>query len=64
LIYKWRHARHFIADAACEPYEKLLKSGRAATREEIERDVSRLFSVNFRKWVGVKSPVARIKAVS
>ncbi len=46
LIYKWRHARHFIADALCEPYEKLLKSGRAATREEIERDVSRMFSGN------------------
>jgi hypothetical protein len=64
LIYKWRHARQFIADALCESYEKLLKSGRAVTCEEIERDVSRMFSGNFRDWVGVKSSVARIEFVS
>ena len=64
LIYKWRHAREFIADALSESYEKLLKSGRAATREEIERDVTRMFSGNFREWVGVKSSVARIEGVS
>ncbi len=52
LIYKWRHSREIIAASLCDAYERLLGSGRAVTREEIERDVTRLFSGNFNKWVG------------
>ncbi len=52
LIYKWRHSRRVIADALSESYERLLGSGRAVTRPEIERDVSRMFDGNFRDWVG------------
>jgi hypothetical protein len=51
LIYKWQHARVTIAQSLFEAYEQLLKSGRAVTRREIERDVERLFSGNFRNWV-------------
>ncbi len=64
LIYKWSHSRRLIAEALCESYHQLLKSGRAVMREEIERDVKRLFSGNFRAWVGLKSAEARIEAVS
>jgi hypothetical protein len=52
LIYKWKHARRQIADALCISYEQLLHNGRAVTREEIARDVTRLFSGNFNEWVG------------
>ena len=52
LIYKWSHARVVIAASLSETYEQLLQSGRAVTREEIVRDVTRLFSGNFRAWVG------------
>lgn len=52
LIYKWKHARRQIADALSISYEQLLQNGRAVTREEISRDVNRLFSGNFTKWVG------------
>jgi hypothetical protein len=52
LIYKWRHSRQVIAESLCEAYERLLQSGRAVTRCEIERDVTRMFSANFREWVG------------
>lgn len=52
LIYKWRHSREVVAEALCETYERLLHSGRAITRCEIERDVTRMFSGNFREWVG------------
>lgn len=55
LIYKWRHARNIIAGALCEAYEHLLASGRGVTREEIVRDVTRMFSGNFREWVGMSS---------
>ena len=52
LIYKWKHARKEIAGVLCETYEQLLLSGRAVTREEISRDVSRLFSGNCKEWIG------------
>lgn len=51
LIYKWRHSRRVVADALTESYERLLESGRAVTRAEIERDAARLFDTNFRGWV-------------
>jgi len=56
LIYKWRHARVVIAAALAETYEQLLQSGRAVTRQEIVRDVTRMFSGNFRAWVGLPPP--------
>jgi hypothetical protein len=52
LIYKWRHSRDVIALALSEAYELLLRSGRAVSRQEIERDVTRMFSGNFSEWVG------------
>jgi len=52
LIYKWKHARRQIADVLCDSYEQLLHNGRAVTREEISRDVNRLFSRNFNEWLG------------
>jgi len=51
LIYKWKHARRQIGDALCISYEQLLQNGRAVTREEISRDVNRLFSGNFNEWI-------------
>lgn len=53
LIYKWGHSRVVIAEALSVAYEWLLESGRAVTRAEIERDVGRMFSGNFRAWVGL-----------
>ena len=53
LIYKWKHARRQIAEALCLSYEQLLQNGRAVTRAEIARDVTRLFSGNFDEWIGV-----------
>ena len=52
LIYKWSHARQVVASALFDSYERLLASGRAVTREEIERDVKRMFSGNFTEWLG------------
>jgi hypothetical protein len=52
LIYKWKHSRRVIADALTESYERLLESGRAVTRGEVERDAARLFDGNFRGWAG------------
>ncbi|MDQ3651019.1 MAG: glucuronate isomerase [Acidobacteriota bacterium] len=54
LIFKWGHSREVIADALSDAYEKLLRAGRAVTRNDIERDVTRMFSSNFREWVGLE----------
>ena len=54
LIYKWKHSRAVIADSLSETYARLLTSGRAVTRYEIERDVKRMFSGNFKQCVGSK----------
>jgi hypothetical protein len=51
LIYKWKHARRQIGDALSVSYEQLLQNGRAVTREEIARDLTRLFSGNFNEWI-------------
>ena len=54
LIYKWSHSREVIAGVLADTYEKLLRAGRHVTRGEIERDVTRMFSGNFREWVGLE----------
>jgi hypothetical protein len=54
LIYKWNHSRLLIADALFESYAALWREGRRVTRSEIERDAEKLFSGNFRGWVGME----------
>ncbi len=53
LIYKWDHSRRVIADALYDSYAGLLRDGRAVTQQEIKRDATKLFSGNFRRWVGL-----------
>ena len=53
LIYKWAHARRAISRALCASYARLLADGYPLTRRQIDRDVERLFSGNFRNWVGL-----------
>src|ERR1044071_9615543 len=64
LIYKWRHSRRCIADVLAESYERLLESGRAVTHAEVERDVARMFSGNFRAWVSAGAGVEVVAAES
>jgi hypothetical protein len=52
VIYKWRHSRKVIAGVLHETYSALALDGRPVTRAEIERDVGKMFSENFRRWVG------------
>lgn len=52
LIYKWKHSRRVISDALFSSYKNLLEAGRSVEKHEIERDVKKLFSGNFLKFVG------------
>jgi len=53
LVYKWQHARAEISATLYDTYVRLLESGRPVSPKEVRRDVTRLFSGNFRKWVGM-----------
>ncbi len=54
LVYKWNHSRRLIAGALFDSYDNLRRDGRSMTRAEIERDAAKLFSGNFRSWVGLE----------
>jgi len=53
LIYKWDNSRRAIADALFESYAALWHDGRRVSKTEMTRDVTKLFSGNFRNWVGL-----------
>ncbi len=47
IIYKWTHSRRIIAKVLTDKYTDLAQTGWLLTEEEIQRDVTRLFSQNF-----------------
>jgi hypothetical protein len=51
LIYKWRSSRRTIANVLADSYRLLMTDGRILTREDIQRDVNRLFRTNFQRFV-------------
>jgi hypothetical protein len=53
LVYKWAHTRRAIAAALYDSYLRLMGDHYPLTRESIEHDVRRMFSGNFREWVGL-----------
>jgi hypothetical protein len=59
LIYKWQHSRRIISRALYESYSRLVADGYPLTRKQIDRDVERMFSGNFRKWVGLPETMFR-----
>jgi hypothetical protein len=50
VIYKWRNTRATMAPILAHAYQLLLRDGRSVTREDIQRDVKRLFRSNFAHW--------------
>jgi len=55
VIYKWSHSRRVIADCLSDSYLGLFRESYPLTPEQIDRDVKRLFSGNFRDWVRMES---------
>jgi hypothetical protein len=51
VIYKWRSSRRTIATVLANSYALLAEDGRAVTREDIQKDVSRLFRSNFERFL-------------
>lgn len=59
VIYKWRNTRRTMTPILAATYRTLAEDGRAVTRDDIRRDINKLFRTNFQKWVGL--PVTEAK---
>jgi hypothetical protein len=55
VIYKWRNTRRTLAPILTNAYRLLQNDGGGITRQDIERDVNRLFRTNFEKWTGLRN---------
>jgi len=54
VVYKWRNTRRTLAPILANAYQLLHADGAEITRQEIQRDVNRLFRTNFEKWTGLR----------
>jgi hypothetical protein len=51
VIYKWRNTRRTVGPVLSQSYKLLAADGRSVTRDDIQRDVNRLFRTNFENWI-------------
>jgi hypothetical protein len=58
VIYKWNNTRRTMARILPETYRLLSEDGRRVTRDEIQRDITRLFRSNAEDWTGLREPVS------
>ena len=52
VIYKWHNTRATLAPVLGNAYRLLSQAGRSVTRQDIQRDVERMFCSNFEQWTG------------
>jgi hypothetical protein len=64
VIYKWNNTRRTMARILPETYRLLAEDGRGVTRDDIQRDVNRLFRSNAEDWTGLRAPVSETPAQS
>jgi hypothetical protein len=50
VIYKWRNTRATLAPILAQSYRLLDRDGRRITKNDIQRDVNRMFRSNFERW--------------
>ena len=55
VIYKWRNTRNTLAPILSNAYRLLSQDGREVTRQDIQRDVERMFCSNFEQWTGQRA---------
>ncbi len=57
VIYKWNNTRRTMAHILPETYRLLSEDGRGVTRDDIQRDITRLFRSNAEDWTGLRAPI-------
>ena len=55
VIYKWRNTRRAMVPVLADAYARLTEDGRPVSRDDIERDVTRLFRGNFERWTSASA---------
>ncbi len=55
VIYKWRNTRRTLKPVLARSYTALAEDGWPLTREDIERDVARMFRANFERFSGPRA---------
>jgi hypothetical protein len=55
VIYKWRNTRTTLGPILTNTYRLLSQDGRKVSRQEIQRDVDRLFCSNFEEFTGQRA---------
>jgi hypothetical protein len=58
VIYKWNNTRRTMAHILPETYRLLSEDGRGVTRDDIQRDITRLFRSNAEDWTGLRAPIS------
>jgi hypothetical protein len=58
VIYKWNNTRRTMARLLPDTYRLLSEDGRGVTRDDIQRDVNRLFRSNAEAWTGLRAPLS------
>jgi len=53
VIYKWSNTRRTLAPILANAYRLLREDGRGVTRDDIQRDVTRLFRTNAESWMNL-----------
>jgi len=53
VIYKWSNTRRTLAPILSNAYRLLVDDGRSVTRNDIQRDVTRLFRSNAESWMNL-----------
>lgn len=53
VIYKWANTRRTLAPILSNAYRLLVEDGRGITRDDIQRDVTRLFRSNAESWMNL-----------
>lgn len=51
LIYKWDHSRQIIGEVLVEKFADIHRTGWPVTKEDVQRDVARLFGGSFRDFL-------------
>jgi hypothetical protein len=54
VIYKWRNTRRTLAPILTNGYKLIHDDGGGISRQDIQRDVNRLFRSNFENWTGLR----------
>jgi hypothetical protein len=62
VIYKWNNTRRTMARILPETYRLLSEDGRGVTRDDIQRDITRLFHSNAEDWTGLRAPISDSQA--